>query len=281
MSKKKDKVMSQSLVLGLSALTALIPLALIARRQKPQRDIAFWAAVLVSITGPSTWVIVQMSEAWQTGLSSALWVTVVASTVIFGFFAGFTRNGWQLASIFSPYMVILAGLALIWQQDTGQNMGQSKSILDFQSLDRWIQVHIMMSVVTYALVTLSGVASLGAFIQEKALRTKQPTTLSRLLPSLIDCEALTLRLLAIAVATLAIGLMTGMAMQFGETNQFLKFDHKTVLSLTSFGVILALLVAHFRSGLRGRLAARFVLLAYLLMTLGYPGVKLVTSVLLK
>jgi len=72
-----------------------------------------------------------------------------------------------------------------------------------------------------------------------------------------------------------------MAMQFGETNQFLKFDHKTVLSLTSFGVILALLVAHFRSGLRGRLAARFVLLAYLLMTLGYPGVKFVTSVLLK
>jgi len=268
--------MSQSIILGLSALTALIPLALISRRREPQRDFVFWAAVLVSITGPSTWVIVQMSEAWQTGLSSALWLTIVASTVIFGLFARFTRKGWQLTPIFAPYMVILAGLALIWQQNTGQAEG----ILNLQTLDRWVQVHIMMTVVTYALVTLSSVCSLGAFIQEKALRIKQPTTISRLLPSLTDCEALTVRLLAIAAATLALGLMTGMAIQFGDTGQFLKFDHKTILSVTAFGVIMALLVAHFRSGIRGRLVTRFVLLTYLLMTMGYPGVKFVTTMLL-
>ena len=268
--------MSQSLILGLSALTALIPLALISRRQEPHRDLAFWAAVLVSIAGPFTWVFVQMSEAWQTGLSSALWVTVVASTVIFGVIAMFTQNGWRLAPIFSPYMVLLAGLALIWQQE----LNQSKNILDLQVLDRWVQIHIIMSVLTYALVTLSGVSSLGAFIQETALRTKQPIIISRLLPSLTDCESLTVRLLAIAATTLAFGLVTGMAIQYGETNQLLKLDHKTVLSVTSFVVIVALLFAHYRSGLRGRLAARFVLLAYLLMTLGYPGVKFVTYVLL-
>jgi ABC-type uncharacterized transport system permease subunit len=41
-----------------------------------------------------------------------------------------------------------------------------------------------------------------------------------------------------------------------------------------------LLVAHYRSGMRGRRAARVVLLAYLLLTLGYPGVKFVTDVLM-
>ena len=35
-----------------------------------------------------------------------------------------------------------------------------------------------------------------------------------------------------------------------------------------------------RRGVRGRRAARVVLLAYLLMTLGYPGVKFVTDVLM-
>jgi ABC-type uncharacterized transport system permease subunit len=57
------------------------------------------------------------------------------------------------------------------------------------------------------------------------------------------------------------------------------FDHKVLFTLVAFFVIGALLVAHYRFGIRGRRAARVVLVAYLLMTLGYPGVKFVTDVL--
>jgi ABC-type uncharacterized transport system permease subunit len=39
-------------------------------------------------------------------------------------------------------------------------------------------------------------------------------------------------------------------------------------------------LAHQRVGLRGRRAARVALFAWLLLTLAYPGVKFVTSVLL-
>jgi ABC-type uncharacterized transport system permease subunit len=66
-----------------------------------------------------------------------------------------------------------------------------------------------------------------------------------------------------------------------ETGHLLKLDHKTVLTVAAFVVIGGLLFAHFKSGLRGRKAARVVLLAYLLLTLGYPGVKLVTDVLMR
>jgi ABC-type uncharacterized transport system permease subunit len=45
-------------------------------------------------------------------------------------------------------------------------------------------------------------------------------------------------------------------------------------------VLLVLLWAHHRTGMRGRRAARGVLLAWLLLTLAYPGVKFVTDVLL-
>ena len=41
-----------------------------------------------------------------------------------------------------------------------------------------------------------------------------------------------------------------------------------------------LLLVHYRTGLRGRRAARWVLVAYLLLTLAYVGVKFVTDVLL-
>jgi ABC-type uncharacterized transport system permease subunit len=52
------------------------------------------------------------------------------------------------------------------------------------------------------------------------------------------------------------------------------------LTIAAFVVIGGLLVCHYGSGVRGKMAARIVLLAYLLLTLGYPGVKFVTDVLM-
>jgi ABC-type uncharacterized transport system permease subunit len=73
--------------------------------------------------------------------------------------------------------------------------------------------------------------------------------------------------------------LTGMALYYLIEGRLLALDHKAVLSLLAFVVIGALLALHARTGLRGRRAARLVLVAYLLITLAYPGVKLVTDVL--
>jgi ABC-type uncharacterized transport system permease subunit len=120
----------------------------------------------------------------------------------------------------------------------------------------------------------------AVFLQERALKRKQPTSLTGLLPSIAGGEALELRLLAAAELVLGLGIVTGMALQVLTTDRLLLFDHKTLLSLLAFAVIGALLILRHRSGLRGRRAARLVLLAYLLLTLAYPGVKFVTDVLL-
>jgi ABC-type uncharacterized transport system permease subunit len=71
-----------------------------------------------------------------------------------------------------------------------------------------------------------------------------------------------------------------MALQWQETRQLLPFNHKVVLTLAAFVVIGVLLVAQRWAGVRGRRAARLVLLGYLLLTLGYPGVKFVSEVLI-
>jgi ABC-type uncharacterized transport system permease subunit len=65
-----------------------------------------------------------------------------------------------------------------------------------------------------------------------------------------------------------------------EGASWLRLDHKTVLSLLAFALIGALLLVHQRFGLGGRRAARYGLVAYLLLTLAYPGVKFVTDVIL-
>ena len=89
-----------------------------------------------------------------------------------------------------------------------------------------------------------------------------------------------MRLLAASATVLAVGILSGMATQYLETGAVLAFTHKIAFTILTFAVLVALLWAHYRTGLRGRRAARWVLLAWLLLTLAYPGVKFVTDVLL-
>ena len=120
----------------------------------------------------------------------------------------------------------------------------------------------------------------AVLLQERALRRKQRHRLTERLPSVADAERLELRLLLAAEAVLGVGILTGMGTQYFSRGVVLTFDHKTVLTVIAFVVIGALLMAHYRVGLRGRRAARIALAGYLLVTLGYPGVKFVTDVLI-
>ena len=81
-------------------------------------------------------------------------------------------------------------------------------------------------------------------------------------------------------AVLFIGMASGVVLSYSASGTLLNLDHKTILSLTAFVLIAALLAAHYFTGLRGRKAARLALTAYLLLTLGYPGVKFVSEVVL-
>ena len=87
------------------------------------------------------------------------------------------------------------------------------------------------------------------------------------------------RLLAAGEAVLGFGLLSGMATQCITSGTLIELGHKPLLSLVDFVVIGLLLPAHMRTGMGAR-AARLVLVAYLLLTLAYPGVNFVTVVLI-
>ena len=69
-------------------------------------------------------------------------------------------------------------------------------------------------------------------------------------------------------------------MQYFNTKTFLVFDHKTVLTTLAFFIIGIVVYLQERSGLRGKVAVRFIMFAYLMLTLAYPGVKFVGQILL-
>lgn len=264
--------MTENTLFSLSAIVAVVPSALLPFRRNHDRDLVFWLVLVAAVMGPLAWVLASLGGLWRTDLSMTLWVTVAASMTLFAAAAAVAREAWRLTPLVSLYMVALAILATVWGQAPVKPLAAAPG--------GWVVVHIIVAVITYALVTIAAVAALAAFLQDRALKLKHPTMLTGMLPSVVDCEELLVRLLVLGEIVLAVGLMSGMALEFRESGHLLKVDHKTVLTIASFAVIGGLLIAHYKTGLRGRMAARIVLLAYLLLTLGYPGVKFVTDVLM-
>jgi len=259
-------------VYGLSALAALVPAWLYVMRGGGRVPI-FWILLAVALAGPVSWATVQLVGHWQTGFSAALWLTIAVSIVLFAAIALLNRTAWRLAPLLLPYLLILGVLAMIWQNAAGRPLSGAAA-------EGWLIAHIVISEITYALITLGAIAGLAILLQERALKAKRPTTLTRRLPAVADAERLQVGLLVAGEAVLGAGLITGFITLYSAAGTLLRLDHKTVLAIIAFGVIGALLGLHFLAGMRGRRAARLILIAYLIITLAYPGVKFVTDVLM-
>tara|TARA_R100001143_G_scaffold59946_1_gene58997 strand:- start:21166 stop:21732 length:567 start_codon:yes stop_codon:yes gene_type:complete len=169
-----------------------------------------------------------------------------------------------------PYLAFLIGFAILSNRGD-HNLAQPPDI--------WVIVHIIVAVMTYALLTLAAVAALAVFIKERALKAKRSGAVASVLPSVAEGESLQDRLMATCEGVLGLGLVTGIAIHVEHGQRLLEPDHKTVLTFAAFVVIGVLLILQRYSGLRGRRASQFVMMAYLLVTLAYPGVKFVSDVL--
>ncbi len=267
--------MSDALILNLSALITLLSASLAAQRKLAAPNVSFWLFLSAAIAGPFLLLVTNSTDGWHSDLSTALWATITVSLLLLAIISALIADFWRLSVLFIPYMFIL-GLFAAALATINTNLIVEPN----NTISNWIALHIVVSITTYGLITLGSVAALAAILQERALKAKKQTLYLRALPSLSDCDSMVIKVLSLGEAVLIIGLLSGMALQISETGFLFSFNHKTVLSLTAFTVIACLLYAHFKFGLRGRKAARLVLLSYLFMTLGYLGVKFVTDVLL-
>lgn len=274
--------MSTSLLLSVVALAALVPAA-VAPQVRPgggtggatdsPQGALFWVLLAVAIAGPLLWVVVQLGHSWRTGLAAALWLSVAVSLLLFALVAATQRAAWRLAPLLLGYLFLLGVLATIWQHAPERPMPGDPP-------PAWLQAHILVAVAAYGLLTLAAVAGAAVFLRERALKLKRTSRFSHQLPSVAEGERLQARLLMASEVVLAVALITGMTIEWIERRMLLRLDHKTVLSLLTFGVIALLMYLHHRGGISGRRAARYVLFAYLLLTLAYPGVKFVTDVVI-
>jgi ABC-type uncharacterized transport system permease subunit len=271
------RAMSTIQLLESAALIGLIPFSLAAMRGQLSRPLIFWLLWLVAATGSCTIVWYLTAAGWQAGLVANLWVVVAATLLIYGVIAVFDRVAMPLGALLAPYLFILACLAGLAGWVAVPETSAAASI-------PWFAIHILLAVGSYSLMTITAVAALAVVLQERAMKQHRQGWVMRRLPPIAATEQLQRRLLWLAAIAMGLALASGAANEFMDTGQLLivphQMAHKILLSVLAFLVILIFLVLHQATGLRGRLASRWLMTGYLLLTLAYPGVKFVRDVLL-
>jgi ABC-type uncharacterized transport system permease subunit len=262
------------MLLQIGAILSLGPAALLLLRRHPRRDALVWCALALAVAGPTALVAVQNASGWLPSLSGSLWVSVTAAMILFAVVAARNDTAWRLLPLLAAYAVAMGVAGAAFAALPIERLPPANSVA-------WLDLHILVSVATYGLATIAAVAGIAVLLQERSLKRRRTHHRFLLgLPAVAEGERLFTWLLAAAEVVLGVGVLSGMATQYLMSGRLLVLNHKTLFSLLAFLIIALLLWLSWRTGLRGRRATRFVLAAYLLLTLAYPGVKFVRDVLL-
>lgn len=263
--------MSTPIAIEIAGVASLVPLALLHRRHADPAPISRIAALLAAIAGTGLVAWLRVDGAWRADLATALWWSASVALVVFGLSAVRRPAAWRLGAPLALYLLPISLAALVFGRLSapGPLIGGAP----------WFWLHLAVSLVTYGLVTLGAVAAAAFQLQERALKRRRLDGWAAGLPAVRDSEEVLVAALATSSVVLAAGILSGFALRWSEGVALLRLDHKTLFSFAALIALVALLVIHQRSGMRGRQMVRLVLTAYLLLTLGYLGVKFAGDVI--
>lgn len=163
----------------------------------------------------------------------------------------------------------LAAIALIASQAAG---GTSPV------LDASIQIHVLLSILAYALLALAAAQAILVAVQRHFLMAHRPGGFMRALPPFDTMESLLFTLLTAGFGMLTLALISGFIYLDDMFAQHLV--HKTVLSSLAWLMFGILLAGRWRWGWRGRRAVHWTLAGFAVLILAYFGSKLVVELIL-
>lgn len=141
-----------------------------------------------------------------------------------------------------------------------------------------VQLHIVLSVLAYGVLTLAAVQAGVLSIQDRRLHRHQAGGWLQVLPPLQSMEQLLFELTAVGFFLLSLALLSGVLFVEDLLTQHLM--HKTFFSGMAWLFYALLLWGHWRYGWRGRSARRWTLTGYSALLLAYFGSKFVLEQLL-
>lgn len=141
-----------------------------------------------------------------------------------------------------------------------------------------IELHIILSLLAYSLLTIAALQSVLLAVQDRQLRHKHPGGFMRALPPMQVMESLLFQLIGLGFILLSFALLTGFI--FLEDIFAQHLVHKSVLSIIAWIVFATLLFGRWQAGWRGRTAIRWTLTGFVTLLLAYFGSKLVLEIIL-
>lgn len=154
----------------------------------------------------------------------------------------------------------------------------SESPVLSQHLPAGLQAHILVSIISYSLLSIAALQAILLFIQDRQLHNKHPAGFIRALPPLETMEHLLFQLITAGFIVLSISLLSGLFYLEDILGQHLV--HKTVLSIGAWLLFAILLWGRWRFGWRGATATRWTLTGFVLLLLAYFGSKFVIELIL-
>lgn len=141
-----------------------------------------------------------------------------------------------------------------------------------------MRAHILVSMLAFSFLNVGALQAILLALQEWRLRSHQMSRFNRSLPPLQTMESLLFQLIGAGFVLLTVSLLTGFL--FLENLFAQHLAHKTVLSITAWGVFAMLLWGRMVHGWRGQTAIRWTISGFAALLLGYFGSKVVLELIL-
>ncbi|MFV2061825.1 MAG: inner membrane protein YpjD [Gammaproteobacteria bacterium] len=139
--------------------------------------------------------------------------------------------------------------------------------------------HILLSILSYSLLSIAAVQAILLYIQERHIRNRHPGGFVRALPPLETMETLLFHMITIGFLLLSVSLLTGIFYLDNIFEQHLV--HKTLLSILGWITFAILLWGRHQFGWRGRTAIKWTISGFVLLMLAYFGSNFVMQLILK
>lgn len=126
----------------------------------------------------------------------------------------------------------------------------------------WVYLHVALSFIGVAALSLAGLAGLLYLVQERQIKGKKFGFFYRRLPSLEHLDSLNHWCLTLGFPLLTVGLITGALYAQYHLGSFFNYDPKEILALLAWMIYAVLLHERLAVGWRGRRAALLALCGF-------------------
>lgn len=141
-----------------------------------------------------------------------------------------------------------------------------------------ISAHILISILSYSLLTVACIQAFALGLQNNMLKNKQFQGFMRVIPPLQTMEKLLFQILWAGVILLTLSIVSGFLFFDNMREQHLA--HKMFLSCLAWIIYATLLWGHHRHGWRGKRAIRWATGGFIALMLAYFGSKFVLELVL-